>query len=192
MMMMMMRKTSFTRIRLGELVTLLFACVTLACAPPAEQGAGPATAPASTAAPPADTSFFAGGPGYASSPVANSAAAAHLAKKVSVSMPAVPACLKCHRGGGHGTPFVFAGTAFTDKAATRGASDIEIRVVDARGTAMTAHTDADGNFWVKGGAQLAKPARAGARNAQAVRVQQSAITNGDCNSCHTAETPLVF
>jgi hypothetical protein len=186
---MMLRTTSSARpVGLGKLSAFLAASTLLACAPPVSQ----ATAPTGTAAPPADTTFFAGEPAYVSAPGATSAAAAHVAKKVSVSMPAVPACLTCHRSGGRGTPFVYAGTAFADKAATRGAADIEIRVVDAKGNATTAHTDADGNFWVKGAAPLAKPARAGARNAQAVRVQRSSISSGDCNSCHTTEVPLVF
>ena len=161
---MMPRTTFFPRFRrLGGLSALVVVSTPLACTPPAAQG----TVPTVTTAPPADTAFFAEAPAYVSAPVASSAAAAHVAKKVSVSMPAVPACLTCHRAGGRGAPFVFAGTAFADKAATKGAADIEIRIVDAKGNAMTAHTDADGNFWLKGATSLAKPARAGARNAQA-------------------------
>src|SRR6266851_2909510 len=103
---MMLRTSSIPHlIRLGELVTLFVATIALACAPPAEQGSGAAATPASSSAPPpTDTTFFGGASGYVSAPVATSAAAAHLAKKVSVSMPAVPACLTCHRAGGHGTP----------------------------------------------------------------------------------------
>jgi hypothetical protein len=172
----------------SEWVLLLLVGAALACTPPAE----PNFAPTVSAPPPADTAFFAEGPAYASAPVATSAAAAHLAKKVSVSMPAVPACLTCHKGGGRGAAFLFAGTIFSDKAATRGAADVEIRVVDAKGVATTVHSDADGNFWSKGATSLAKPARVGARNAQVVRVQRDSISTGDCNSCHTTTLPLVF
>ena len=96
------------------------------------------------------------------------------------------------QSGRKGAPFVFAGTVFADKAASRGAPDVEIRVVDAKGSAISVHSDADGNFWVKGGAPLAKPARVGARNAAKVLVMHDAATTGDCNSCHTTETPFVF
>jgi hypothetical protein len=166
----------------------LLACGPLACTPPTEPSVAPTTV---GAPPPVDTAFFAAGPAYASAPVSSSAAAAHIAKKVSVSMPAVPACLTCHKPGGHGVSFLFAGTIFADKAATRGAPDIEIRVVDAKGVATSVHSDADGNFWAKGGS-LAKPAKAGARNASAMRVQRDSVSTGDCNSCHASTSPLVF
>ena len=187
---MTLRSTStrcFTR--RSEWIMLLLVSAKLACAP---QPVEPSVAPTVSTPPPADTAFFAEGPAYASALVATSAAAAHVAKKVSVSMPAVPACLTCHKAGGRGAAFVFAGTIFADKAATRGAADVEIRVVDAKGVATTVHSDADGNFWAKGAPSLAKPARAGARNAQAVRVQRDPISTGDCNSCHTTTLPLVF
>ena len=93
-------------------IALMVASAPLSCAPPQE---APSTAaPTATAAPPADTAFFADAPPYASAPVEKSAAAAHVAKKVSVSMPAVPACLTCHKPGGKGAPFLFADYSYYD------------------------------------------------------------------------------
>src|SRR5215472_3004400 len=143
----------------------------LACEPqPRREAAAPPPTASATTAPPsaADTGFFSGAPAYESSRVQTSAAAAHKAKKVSVSMPSVPACLRCHKAGGGAVPFLFAGTVFADHAATRGAADVEVRVVDGSGTATSVHSDANGNFWVKGTGSLGK-AHAGGRSASSVR-----------------------
>ena len=106
-------------------------------------------------------------------------------------MPSVPACLRCHKAGGGAVPFLFAGTVFADHAATRGAADVEVRVVDGSGTATSVHSDANGNFWVKGTGSLGK-AHAGGRSASSVRTMRAPVSNGDCNHCHTTETPFVL
>jgi len=187
---MTLRPTKLYSYRLSSLIMLALTSAPSACDPPATTSS--AGAPAVNAPAPVDTAFFAQAPAFESAPVAKSAAAAHVAKKVSVSMPAVPACLTCHKPGGRGTPFLFAGTIFADKAASRGAADVEIRVMDAKGVATAVHTDADGNFWAKGTTPLSKPVKVGARNAQTAHVQRDATATGDCNSCHTSTLPLVF
>jgi hypothetical protein len=107
-------------------------------------------------------------------------------------MPALPACLRCHRRGGAAVDFLFAGTVSSDTAASRGAPVIEIRIVDAKGNATSTRSDVDGNFWVKSGAAFPKEAKATVRTADHARDMRAPVSNGDCNECHTTEKPLVL
>ncbi len=176
----------------GRLATLAgalgVAAALLACTPPPPSPSPPQ--PERSA--PQDTGLFKDRPPYASAPVDISAAAAHKSKKVSVSLPSVPDCLRCHKPGGSAAAFLFAGTVFEDSAASRGAADVEVRVVDANGVGTSARSDADGNFWVRGSGPLAKPAHAGARTARSARVMHGPVATGDCNSCHSTDTPMVI
>lgn len=138
---------------------------------------------------------FTGAGAYASQQPATSAAMTHSNKGVGVVPDKDAACLSCHKNGGSGTAFLFAGTAFLDKAGTMVAADHEIRVrSSADGTAYIAHSDADGNFWFK----LAIPANfypasTGLRDSAKSSLMTGAINGGDCNSCHNGNgTDVVY
>ena len=62
----------------------------------------------------------------------------------------------------------------------------EVRVRDAQGHAVSAYTDADGNFYVLAGTTLVAPWHAGARDATGTMLMTNVINDGNCNSCHTA------
>ena len=132
------------------------------------------------------TTAFTGAGGYASQQPATSAAMTHSNKGVGVVPNKDAACLTCHKNGGNAPVFLFAGTAFLDKAGTMVAADKEIRVRSkADGTGYIAHSDADGNFWFK----LAIPANfypaaTGIRDGAKSSLMTAAITGGDCNGCH--------
>lgn len=102
--------------------------------------------------------------------------------------PAKQACLTCHSNGGGAPNFALGGTAYEDAAGTTPAVGAEIRMVDTNGMAFTTHTDARGNFYIKGGGTPTYPAHVGARNAAAARDMSATITNGDCNGCHDGKT----
>ena len=167
----------------------LVTAVSLAALAACGGGAQPA-APAQAAAPAAKT-VFSDAPAYASQAVAASAASAHAAKKV--APPGKEAgCLTCHKAGGSATQFLFAGTVYADADGKKGQPDVEIRVADALGNTVTVHSDADGNFWSKGTAPLATPAKAGARDTVKTRTMNQPVDKGDCNNCHNADLPILL
>jgi cytochrome c553 len=147
-----------------------------------------AQAPAVPAAP--EKTLFTDAPAYASQAVAASAAAAHAAKKLAVPGKDT-ACLTCHKAGGTAPEYAFAGTVYADGDGKKGAPDIEVRVVDGAGSATSVHSDADGNFWVKG-ALLQGPIHSGARSATKTRIMKQAVKTADCNSCHNADIPMIL
>ncbi len=107
--------------------------------------------------------------------------------------PAKQACLGCHVAGGAATPFAFAGTAFKDVAGTIPAAGVEIRVRAADGTAASAYTDEDGNFYHA--AAIAFPASVGLRNATSSHVMMGMPPDGGCNAaqCHDgAAHPWIY
>ncbi len=164
------------------IVTLSLAAVA-ACGGSQPQPAAPAAA--------AEKTIFTDAPAYASQPVAASAASAHAAKKQAAPNLST-ACLSCHKAGGTAPQFVIAGTVYADAAGTKGAPDVEIRVADASGNGTSVHSDADGNFWVKGTTAFAGPGHAGARDATLTKTMHQPITTGDCNSCHNSDLPLLL
>ena len=107
--------------------------------------------------------------------------------------PAKQACLGCHVAGGAATPFAFAGTAFKDVAGTIPAVGVEVRVRAADGTAVSAYTDQDGNFYHA--AAIAFPASVGVRNATSSHVMMGMPPAGGCNGaqCHDgAAHPWIY
>ena len=107
--------------------------------------------------------------------------------------PAGRACLTCHDGAGKGGAprFLFAGTLYTDKAATKVAVGAEVRVLGADGKGLSAYTDAKGNFFFRAEDGEAKvPATAGVRNAAVARSMANKINDGNCNQCHDATMRL--
>ena len=59
--------------------------------------------------------------------------------------PAGRACFDCH--GGAATSFSFAGTVYANAAGTARAANVEVRMLDKGGKALSAWTNADGNFF---------------------------------------------
>lgn len=94
----------------------------------------------------------------------------------------------CHGVGGAGPRFAAGGTVFTSAAGATPAAQVEVRLRDGAGTAVSAYTDANGNFFVRAAAAAALvfPVQAGARNAATTRPMTASIPNGACNSaaCH--------
>lgn len=136
----------------------------------------------------AGKTVFSDAPAYASSPVATTAAAAHAAKKLPAPSKET-ACLSCHKTGGTAPSFVFAGTMYTDDTGKGGLGDAEIRFVDDKGAGSSAHSDADGNFWLKGPSAMADTAKAAARKGAIVKLMEPAVS-GNCNECHAANMPM--
>lgn len=104
--------------------------------------------------------------------------------------PAKVDCLtsNCHGAGGSGPRFAAGGTVFTSAAGTTPAAQVEVRLRDAAGNAVSAYTDASGNFFVRAAAAAALtfPVQTGARNTATTRAMSATIANGACNSaaCH--------
>ena len=146
-------------------------------------GAAPKTPPAAGPAADAKTAFT-GAPAYASAPVTTTAASAHAAKKVPAPSNAT-GCLSCHKTGGTAPSFVFAGTIFAADDGKTPLADAEVRFVDDKGTASSAHSDADGNFWLKGPSVMAETGKAGARKGAVTKAMEVGAS-GNCNECHGA------
>lgn len=92
-------------------------------------------------------------------------------------------CLSCHDGTTC-VKFDFAGTVWFAPDYTRGAPDVEVRIIDANDLAYSVHSDADGNFWHRADTDLLMPALSGVRTAD---WRQAGHLNGpSCNSCHFA------
>jgi hypothetical protein len=170
----------------------------------ADSGAAPSPAPADDAgAPPAnddagsaptDDAGSGGGAGSgtgvfggdAGAYVATLGPSADNDKHPQDANPAGLACLSCHGGQKPNiTRFLFAGTVWTSAAATTPAAQVEVRVVGADGSALSAYSDANGNFFfLAGNDPLSAPAHAGVRDAQGAANMNNVFNVGDCNSCH--------
>jgi hypothetical protein len=104
--------------------------------------------------------------------------------------PSKHACMECHGPGGDGPRFFAAGSVFTDAAGTMPAAQVEVRLRDDAGKAVSTFSDKLGNFFVSAQAAttagVAFPLHAGARTSAATSTMNMALPNGDCNnaSCH--------
>ena len=132
---------------------------------------------------------FSGAPAFASKPIATagSAKTAHLNAGQGVVPGKATACLDCHKTGGGGVAFLSGGTVFTDTAGNTPAADYEVRIIDAKGAAFSAHTDEDGNFRIDPPiAGTTGPYMTGARNAATVTLMVTHPADNNCNSsnCH--------
>jgi hypothetical protein len=118
-------------------------------------------------------------------------AAHNFAGNTPPTSPSKQACLGCHTAGGAATPFAFGGTAFKDVGGTIPAVGVEIRARAPDGGAVSAYTDADGNFYQL--AAVAFPANVGARDAAGMRLMLGAPPDGNCNApqCHGSAHPWV-
>jgi hypothetical protein len=120
---------------------------------------------ADAGAPPAPVNVFIGAPAF----VPTTSGSSHNAGKD---------CM----GGCHNHGFTFAGTLVD--GAGKGIAGAEVRLVDAKGTAITVHTGPTGNF--HSATPFAAPAHVGARNGTATVTMVTALqsSNGGCNGCH--------
>lgn len=130
---------------------------------------------------------FEGAPAFSG----GSAAAASVVLKHQREVNIDPTGQDCFGSNCHGHNFeapslLFGGTVYRDSDATGPAVGVEIRVLDATGTAHTTYSDSNGNFYVRATGSLALPAHAGARNATGALVMEGEVTDRSCNSasCH--------
>jgi len=143
------------------------------------------------------TTAFTGAGAFASTTPTTSAVDNHNNNGVGVTPGKGVDCLSCHKNGGAGTEFLFAGTLFADQNGNTPLTGKEIRVRGSDGKAYSAYSDADGNFWYKpgNGEAIAFPAQTGARDGTntALMVENLTATNGSsCNAggCHDGNTQL--
>lgn len=109
--------------------------------------------------------------------------------------PAGQACTTCHDGAkkGGAPAFAFAGTVYEDKAATKPAARVEVRVLNADGKGLSTYTDANGNFFFRQTeGTLKPPAIAGVRTATVASSMANKINDGNCNQCHGAGMRLTL
>jgi hypothetical protein len=87
-------------------------------------------------------------------------------------------------GGCHNHGFTFAGTV--TNASGSGVGGVEVRLVDAKGKAISVYSGSDGNF--HSSTAWTAPAKVGVRSASAKNVMVTALTaaNGGCNGCHAS------
>jgi hypothetical protein len=140
---------------------------------------------AADAAKPIDPNPFTGAPAYVSTLGPSARKTAH---PFTNDNPAGRACFNCHGDNGAATPMAFGGTVYTSAAGTTAAARVEVRVKDKDGKAISAWSDADGNFYflVNPNGDLNLPGHAGIRNAKGNKVMSGTIADGNCNGCHNA------
>jgi hypothetical protein len=140
----------------------------------------------------ATTTAFTGAGAYASNKPATSAVTYHTNNNVGVTPGPGQDCLSCHKMGGSGPQFLFAGTVCADMACNTRAVDKEVRVRGSDGKAFSAHSDDDGNFWYLPGTgeAISFPANSGARDGTNTALMTGTIAMGSCNSggCHDGNT----
>jgi hypothetical protein len=135
------------------------------------------------AGPKVDPNPFAGAPAYVSTLGPSARKTQH---PFTNDNPQGRACFNCH--GSTAPDMAFGGTVYTTAAGGTGAARVEVRVKDKDGKAISAWSDADGNFYflLNPNGDLNLPGHAGIRNAKGTKVMSGTIANGNCNSCHNA------
>jgi hypothetical protein len=129
---------------------------------------------------------------YAANPPPTTAATFHTQNNVGITPGKNQDCLSCHKMGGTGPQFLFAGTIFKDMTGTTPAADIEVRVLGSDNKGFSAYSDTDGNFWYLPGQNdaLAYPANHGARDTATTVLMSETATASSCNAngCHDGTT----
>lgn len=140
---------------------------------------------AADAGPKVDPNPFTGAPAYVNTLGGSARKTQH---PFTNDNPVGRACFNCHGDNGSAPAMAFGGTVYTTTAATTGAARVEVRVKDKDGKAISAWSDADGNFYffVNPNGDLNLPGHAGIRNAKGTSVMSGTIANGNCNGCHNA------
>jgi hypothetical protein len=135
---------------------------------------------------------FGNAPPYKSDPPSEQAKNVHATNGVSVVPSLGVKCLGCH-GTGAAPAFLFGGSIYSSRDATSPAADMELGIIDASGKTFFAHSDTDGNFWLKGSDSLQYPVYAAVRmNAmtKTMKTKVSDATKLECNSCHDKLNPI--
>lgn len=145
----------------------------------------PSDAGATDAGPKADPNPFTGAPAYVNTLGASARKTQH---PFTNDNPAGRACFNCHGDNGSAPAMAFGGTVYTTAAGGAGSARVEVRVKDKDGKAISAWSDADGNFYffVNPNGDLNLPGHAGIRNAKGSKVMSGTIADGNCNGCHNA------
>jgi hypothetical protein len=154
--------------------------------PSTAQPPAPVTSDAGAdAAKPVDPNPFTGAPAYVSTLGPSARKTQH---PFTNDNPQGRQCLSCHDGNGNAPAMAFGGTVYTTAAGGTGAARVEVRVKDQDGKAISAWSDADGNFYflVNPNGDLNLPGHAGIRNAKGNKVMSGTVANGNCNGCHNA------
>jgi hypothetical protein len=102
----------------------------------------------------------------------------------------------CHGPAGGETTFVVGGTVYKDYKGTIPAPGVEVRVVDAAGTAMSVYTGTNGNFSLSagrrdGGGAGVYPVMVGVRDGTTTRPMVTAITSAAMGSCASSGCHIV-
>jgi cytochrome c553 len=97
-------------------------------------------------------------------------------------------CISCHAEEGEGPDYTIAGTVmgdYHDDQRCVGVEGATIILTGADGATVELTSNRVGNFFYQG--KLAKPYTAKITTAEGERAMAAAQTDGDCNSCHSAE-----
>lgn len=101
------------------------------------------------------------------------------------------ACIECHSSRGEGPSFAAAGTVYTEVDEPddcNGIDAVTVVITDADGVETALETNAAGNFMARSGVvSFAFPITAKVVMNGLERQMASAVSTGDCNSCHTPE-----
>ena len=97
-------------------------------------------------------------------------------------------CISCHADEGEGPTYTIAGTVmgdYHDDQRCVGVDGATVVITGADGATVELTSNRVGNFFYQG--KVAKPYTAKITTAQGERAMTAAQTDGDCNSCHSAE-----
>jgi hypothetical protein len=99
------------------------------------------------------------------------------------------ACNACHSRG-EGPQLAFGGTVYPsghEPSLCNGASTggAQVIVTDASGASFTAQVNEAGNFFLRSRTRITPPLKARVVSGGRERAMVSAVTSGDCNTCHT-------
>jgi hypothetical protein len=138
------------------------------------------------------TTAFSGAGTYTATQPNTTAVQYHQNNGVGVTPGKNQDCLGCHKMGGSGKVFLFAGTVFQDQNGNTPAASEEVRVRGNDGKGFSAHSDSDGNFWYEPGTgeSIAFNAQTGVRDGTNTVLMTGAISKASCNAsgCHDGST----
>jgi hypothetical protein len=102
----------------------------------------------------------------------------------------------CHGPAGGETTFIVGGTVYKDYKGTIPAPGVEVRVVDAAGTAMSTYSGTNGNFYLSrsrpdSGVVITLPVTVGVRDGTTTRPMVTKITSAAMGSCASSGCHIV-
>lgn len=141
------------------------------------------------ASPPSGDDAFKGAAAFVAGTGGNTSQLQHILKVGNLN-PAQKECLNCH-GSGNKLLMFAGGTVYKDAAGATPAASVEVRLRNATtGKAVSAYTDALGNFFVRSSeaatAGVTQPVIVGVRDATTSKSMVAAPKDGGCNAgtCH--------